>query len=91
MQPAVAPSKPEITTTCPECEVRYQRFGIHRNGLRRFRRPTCKKAYTEPHKLTLGKMYCSEGKVLMALELLIEGNSSRSHHADYRDGSEYNR
>jgi len=64
--------------TCTECDVRCQRFGTHRNGLRRFRCPVCKKTYTEPHYQTLGEMYVSEEKVLLALQLLIEGNSIRS-------------
>ena len=55
-----------------------QRFGKHRNGLRRFRCPQCKKTYTEPHKLTLGEMYIPEEKAILALQLLIEGNSIRS-------------
>lgn len=64
--------------TCADCEVRCQRFGKHRNGLRRFRCPKCKRTYTEPHRLTLGEMYLSEEKALMALKLLVEGNSIRS-------------
>ena len=64
--------------TCAECDVRCQRFGTHRNGLRRFRCPVCKKTYTEPHHQTLGEMYTSEEKVLLALQLLVEGNSIRS-------------
>jgi transposase-like protein/IS1 family transposase len=64
--------------TCKECGVKCQRFGMHRNGLRRFRCPQCKRTYTEAHKLTLGEMYVSEEKALMALKLLIEGNSIRS-------------
>jgi len=71
-------AKPEVTMTCAECDVPCQRFGTHRNGLRRFRCPVCKKTYTEPHHQTLGEMYVSEDKVLLALQLLIEGNSIRS-------------
>jgi transposase-like protein/IS1 family transposase len=70
--------KAEKTMSCPECEVRCQRFGTHRNGLRRFRCPQCKKTYTEAHRLTLGEMYVSEEKAIMALKLLVEGNSIRS-------------
>ncbi len=70
--------KAEITMTCAECDVRCQRFGTHRNGLRRFRCPQCKKTYTEPHRLTLGEMYISEDKALLAIQLLVEGNSIRS-------------
>jgi transposase-like protein/IS1 family transposase len=66
------------TMTCKECGVRCQRFGTHRNGLRRFRCPQCKRTLTEPHKLTLGEMYVSEEKALLVLQLLLEGNSIRS-------------
>jgi transposase-like protein len=70
--------KPAITMTCESCDTTCQRFGKHRNGLRRFRCPICKKTYTEPHRLTLGEMYVSEEKLLLALKLLVEGNSIRS-------------
>ena len=75
---AKSEARAEVTMTCGECDVRCQRFGTHRNGLRRFRCPVCKKTYTEPHHQTLGEMYVSEDKVLLALQLLIEGNSIRS-------------
>jgi IS1 family transposase len=55
-----------------------QRFGKHRNGLRRFRCPLCKKTYTEAHQLTLGEMYLSHEKAQLVIQLLIEGNSIRS-------------
>jgi len=71
-------AKANVSMTCQECEVKCQRFGTHRNGLRRFRCPQCKKTYTEPHRLTLGEMYLSEDKMLLALRLLLEGNSIRS-------------
>jgi transposase-like protein/IS1 family transposase len=74
----VGDSKAELTMTCKDCDVKCQRFGKHRNGLRRFRCPHCKKTYTEPHRLTLGEMYVSEEKILLAIQLLIEGNSIRS-------------
>jgi transposase-like protein/IS1 family transposase len=67
-----------IKMTCAECDIRCQGFGKHRNGLRRFRCPQCKRTFTEPHRLTLGEMYLSEEKLLLALQLLLEGNSIRS-------------
>src|ERR1017187_1462699 len=70
--------KAETTMSCPECQRKCQRFGTHRNGLRRFRCPQCKKTYTEAHRLTLGEMYVSEEKAIMALKLLVEGNRIRS-------------
>jgi len=63
---------------CEICNVKCQRFGKHRNGLARFRCPACKRTFTEPHRLTLGEMYVSEEKALLAVQLLIEGNSIRS-------------
>ena len=64
--------------TCKDCDVLCQRFGKHRNGLRRFRCPQCKKTFTEPHKLTLGEMFISQDQMLMAVKLLVEGNSIAS-------------
>jgi transposase-like protein/IS1 family transposase len=71
-------AKPQVSMTCEACDMKCQRFGTHRNGLRRFRCPQCHKTYTEPHRLTLGEMYISEEKMLIALKLLLEGNSIRS-------------
>jgi transposase-like protein/IS1 family transposase len=71
-------AKAEITMTCEACNVDCQRFGKHRNGLRRFRCPVCKRTFTEPHKRTLGTMYTSEEKAILAARLLLEGNSIRS-------------
>ncbi len=70
--------KAEKTMSCPTCGGKTQRFGTHRNGLRRFRCPQCKKTYTEAHTLTLGEMYVSQERAIMALKLLVEGNSIRS-------------
>ncbi|MEX2263539.1 MAG: IS1 family transposase [Bryobacteraceae bacterium] len=63
---------------CTDCKVNCQRFGKHRNGLRRFRCAQCKRTFTEAHKRTLGEMYISEEKALLAIQLLLEGNSIRS-------------
>jgi len=66
------------TMTCTACDVMCQKFGAHRNGLRRFRCPNCKKTYTEPHKRLIEDMNLADEKALLALQLLIEGNSLRS-------------
>jgi transposase-like protein/IS1 family transposase len=66
------------TMTCEACRVDCQRFGKHRNGLRRFRCPICKKTYTEAHERTLGSMYVPADRAELAVQLLIEGNSIRS-------------
>ena len=67
-----------MTMTCEACNVDCQRFGKHRNGLRRFRCPQCKRTYTEPHKRVLEGSYISEDRTVLALQLLLEGNSIRS-------------
>lgn len=64
--------------TCTACNVECQRFGKHRNGGHRFRCPDCGKTYTEPHNKPLGNMTVPMDKALLALQLLIEGNSIRS-------------
>ncbi len=64
--------------TCQTCNVECQRFGKHRNGLRRFRCPKCLKTYTEAHRRTLDTMYIPQEKAVLALRLLLEGNSLRS-------------
>jgi transposase-like protein/IS1 family transposase len=66
------------TMTCQKCNVDCQRFGKHRNGLRRFRCPVCKKTYTEDHKPALAGSYLSMDRIVLALRLLLEGNSIRS-------------
>ena len=74
----VSEAKTAETMTCEACQVICQRFGKHRNGLRRFRCPKCLKTYTEPHRRTLDTMYIPQDKAVLALRLLLEGNSLRS-------------
>jgi len=64
--------------TCKACDLACHRIGKHRNGLLRFRCPQCKRTYTEAHTRTLDSMYISQDKAVLALQLLIEGNSLRS-------------
>ncbi len=71
-------AKTANTMTCETCNIDCQRFGKHRNGLRRFRCPNCRKTYTESHQRTLGTMYIPKEKAVLALRLLLEGNSIRS-------------
>ena len=71
-------AKDEITMTCEDCQRICQKFGTHRNGLRRFRCPNCKKTYTEAHKRVMDSMYIPQEKAVLALRLLLEGNSIRS-------------
>jgi transposase-like protein len=71
-------TKTAQTMACETCNVDCQRFGKHRNGLCRFRCPKCKRTYTEPHKRVLDTMYIPEDRAVLALQLLLEGNSIRS-------------
>jgi transposase-like protein/IS1 family transposase len=71
-------AKATETMTCQACEVKCQRFGKHRNGLRRFRCPQCKKTYTEAHAPALEGSYMPQERIVLALRLLIEGNRLRS-------------
>ena len=70
--------KAEMTVTCEACNVTCQRFGKHRNGMRRFRCARCKRTYTEPHQRVLDATYIPEDRIVLALQLLLEGNSIRS-------------
>ncbi|MBZ5674667.1 MAG: hypothetical protein LAP61_10510 [Acidobacteriia bacterium] len=71
-------AKASLTMTCKSCAVLCQRFGKHRNGLCRFRCPGCKKTFTEAHKPALAGSYLSQDRIILALRLLLEGNSIRS-------------
>ncbi len=64
--------------TCHNCRSECQRFGKHRNGLRRFRCKQCRKTFTEPHSDTLEGMYLAEARAELVLKLLLEGNSVSS-------------
>jgi len=70
--------KADVTMTCESCEVTCQLFGFHRNGLRRFRCPKCRKTFTEAHKSALEGSYLPQERIVLAMQLLIEGNSLRS-------------
>lgn len=71
-------TKSAVSVTCKDCDLRCQSIGKHRNGLRRFRCPKCRKSYTEPHRRTLNTMYIRQDRAVLALQLLLEGNSLRS-------------
>src|ERR1035441_4496988 len=74
----ISQAKADKTMTCETCKVDCQRFGKHRNGLRRFRCPKCKRTFTEAHTKTLDAMNIPWDKALLAVRLLLEGNSIRS-------------
>jgi transposase-like protein/IS1 family transposase len=71
-------AKTAETMICEACGMKCQRFGKHRNGLRRFRCVPCKKTFTESHSRVLDSMYIPQDKAVLALRLLLEGNSLRS-------------
>jgi transposase-like protein/IS1 family transposase len=64
--------------TCHNCRIEARKFGKHRNGLQRYRCHQCGKTYTEPHEKPLEGMTIPLDKALLALRLLVEGNSIRS-------------
>jgi transposase-like protein/IS1 family transposase len=70
--------KAELTMTCESCEATCQRFGHHRNGLRRFRCPKCHRTYTEAHAPALEGSYLPQERIALVMQLLVEGNSLRS-------------
>src|SRR5207237_2655884 len=63
---------------CHSCGGPSVRYGKQRNGLRRFRCSACGKTRTEAHRRLFGAMTVDEQKGLLALLLLVEGNSIRS-------------
>ena len=74
----VSEAKDGFVMDCEGCGKPCQRFGKHRNDLRRFRCPVCKRTYTEPHQRVLDSTYIPEQRITLALQLLLEGNSVRS-------------
>jgi len=75
---ALLPLKGKAGMTCHNCRTECQRFGKHRNGLRRFRCRQCAKTFTEAHETPLDGMYLPIEKAEMVLRLLLEGNSVSS-------------
>jgi hypothetical protein len=52
---------------------------VHENLIpRRFGCPLCRKTYTEAHKPALDGSYISQERIVLALRLMVEGNSLRS-------------
>jgi transposase-like protein/IS1 family transposase len=63
---------------CPKCNGLSKKDGKDRNGEQRFKCTVCRKRFTVPRNKLLGAMTLPEGKALMCLSLLVEGNSVRS-------------
>jgi transposase-like protein/IS1 family transposase len=67
------------TMTCAACGAAGRPFGRHRNGLRRFRCPSCKKTFTEAHERPFRvEDYLQHKRGILALKLLLEGSSVRT-------------
>src|ERR1044072_2336833 len=63
---------------CPNCNSLSKKDGKDRHKNQRFKCVMCGKRYSLPKGKLLGFMRLSEEKVLMCLNLLVEGNSIRS-------------
>src|SRR5438132_2112174 len=61
--------------TC--CQNTCRKYGV-RNGLQRFQCRQCGKLFTEPHERLFDQMSTADDRGLLALRLLVEGNSIRS-------------
>ena len=63
---------------CQHCDGETKRFGKDRKGNQRFRCLSCGKTAIAPYEKPLDDMRLPLDKALMALQLLVEGNSIRS-------------
>ena len=64
--------------TCHNCKIEAKKSGKDRKGNQRYRCNQCKRRFQEQRERLLGNMYLSEDKALLALQMLVEGNSIRS-------------
>ncbi len=65
--------------TCHNCQNRSHKHGKDRNGVQRYRCLPCKRVFLDPnHERPLGRMRIDQDKAVLALNLLVEGNSIRS-------------
>jgi len=71
----------EITITCPTCSGPCAKAGKRPDGIQRFRCASCGKTFSakkEQDNLFATKKAVDDSKALLALQLLVEGNSIRS-------------
>lgn len=71
----------EATKTCQECNAPARKAGKRSDRLQRYRCTKCGKTFSdhkEQNSVFETKQAVDDGKVLMALQLLVEGNSVRS-------------
>jgi transposase-like protein/IS1 family transposase len=64
--------------TCHNCKIQTVKAGKSKEGNQRYKCNSCKRRYTEQRERLFGNMYLSEDKALLALQMLVEGNSIRS-------------
>ncbi len=64
--------------TCHNCKIEAKKSGKDRKGNQRYRCSQCKRRFQAERAALLGNMYLPEDKVLLCLNLLLEGNSIRS-------------
>ncbi len=69
--PNIEGQRPHHDCRFSSCKCR--KFGRHRNGLQRFKCPTCRKNYTEDHVRLFGAMTVQEDKAILAIQLLNRG------------------
>lgn len=62
---------------CQECETKMKKFGKNRNGSQRFRCNGCKATCTD-EVTSVDNRRVPAGKMVMAIRMLLEGNSVRS-------------
>jgi transposase-like protein len=64
--------------TCHNCQRKAVKAGKDRKGNQRYRGDKSKRRFQAEREALLGNMYLPEYKVLLVLNLLLEGNSIRS-------------
>jgi transposase-like protein/IS1 family transposase len=65
--------------TCHNCRIDAKRNGRRPDGLQRYRCPQCGKTYSDAKQFgVIGHKQIDDQKALLALKLLVEGNSIRS-------------
>lgn len=67
--------------TCHNCRIEAKRNGKRPDGLQRYRCPQCSKTFSEPKQFgVIGHKQIDDSKALLALQLIVEGNSLRTAH-----------
>ena len=64
--------------TCHNCQNAAKKHGKAKNGLHRFRCTPCNRTFCEDHVRPLGDMRIALQKAILAVQLIVEGNSIRS-------------